>query len=356
MLSYDVIEHGKPLQVRMRETPKPQGSEVLVRITRSGVCHSDLHIWEGFFDLGGGKRFYVKDRGCVPPFTTGHEPFGVVEALGPDAKGVKVGDRRIVSPWIGCGTCAVCVAGNDNYCLQQRFLGIVKPGAYATHVVVPDARYLVDATGIDEGYAATLACSGLTAFSAIAKLPKLSPRDWVVVLGCGGLGMACIAMMRAQGIDRIIAVDVDAGKLAQAKAQGATAAVNSRDADAAAQIKAIASDAIAGAIDFVGAPPTAELGIAVLAKGGRYVMCGLFGGEITLPLPPLAQRAITIGGSYVGSLAELRATVELVKTGKVKPTPVEVRPAAEVNRTFDELVAGKVSGRVVLDFESVSAD
>ena len=105
MLSYDVIEHGKPLQVRMRETPRPQGREVLVRVTRSGVCHSDLHIWEGFFDMGGGKKFYVRDRGCIPPFTVGHEPFGVVEAIGPDVTGVKVGDRRLVYPWIGCGKC-----------------------------------------------------------------------------------------------------------------------------------------------------------------------------------------------------------------------------------------------------------
>ena len=101
MISYQVIEHGKPLQKVVHETPKPQGSEVLVRITRSGVCHSDLHIWDGYFDWGGGKRFYVKDRGCIPPFTMGHEPFGVVEALGPRAKGVKVGQKRLVFPWIG---------------------------------------------------------------------------------------------------------------------------------------------------------------------------------------------------------------------------------------------------------------
>ncbi|MEK9775256.1 MAG: alcohol dehydrogenase catalytic domain-containing protein, partial [Quisquiliibacterium sp.] len=73
MLNYEVVEHGKPLQAKIRETPQPKPGEVLMRITRSGVCHSDLHIWEGYFDLGGGKRFYVKDRGCVPPFTTGHE-------------------------------------------------------------------------------------------------------------------------------------------------------------------------------------------------------------------------------------------------------------------------------------------
>ncbi len=88
MISYQVVEHGKPLQRVLSQKPQPRGSEVLVRITRSGVCHSDLHIWDGYFDWGGGKRFYVKDRGCVPPFTLGHEPFGVVEALGPRAKGI----------------------------------------------------------------------------------------------------------------------------------------------------------------------------------------------------------------------------------------------------------------------------
>ena len=123
MISYQIIEHGKPLQKVLKETPKPTGTEVLVRITRSGVCHSDLHIWDGYFDLGGGKRFYVKDRGCVPPFTMGHEPFGVVEALGPKAKGVRVGQKRIVFPWIGCGKCPMCKAERDNYCTAMRTIG-----------------------------------------------------------------------------------------------------------------------------------------------------------------------------------------------------------------------------------------
>lgn len=356
MLSYDVIEHGKPLQARLRETPTPQGSEVLVRITHSGVCHSDLHIWEGYFDLGGGKRFYVKDRGCVPPFTVGHEPYGEVQALGPQASGVRVGDRRLVYPWIGCGTCAVCQGGHDNYCLSQRFLGVVKPGAYATHVLVPDSRYLIDASGIDEAWAATLACSGLTAFSAISKLPELAPRDWVIVLGCGGLGMAALSILRAQGVGNVVACDVDADKLQRARAQGAAATVDTREPDALARLQALTGGAIAGALDFVGMPATANLGIAALAKGGRYILCGLFGGEITLPLPPIAQRAMSVMGSYVGSLDELKALVALARSGRLAASPVEVRPAADVNRSMMQLRDGQVLGRVVLDFESVDPD
>jgi D-arabinose 1-dehydrogenase-like Zn-dependent alcohol dehydrogenase len=352
MISYDIVEHGKPLQRVMKDTPTPQGAEVLVRVTRSGVCHSDLHIWDGYFDLGGGKKFYVKDRGCVPPFTPGHEPYGVVEALGPAAKGVAVGQRKLVYPWIGCGQCAVCAAGQDNYCLAQRFLGVFRPGSYATHVVVPDAKYLVDADGIDEGFAATLACSGLTVYSAIRKLPALAARDWAVVLGCGGLGLIALSCLRALGIERVIACDVDESKFAAARAMGASETVSSRDVAAAvAQIQTVSGNAIAGALDFVGMPATFNLGTAVLAKGGRYVLCGLFGGEVTFSLPPIAQRAIGVVGSYVGNLQELREVVALAQSGKLKPTPVETRAATEVNRTMQELQAGRIVGRVVLDLE-----
>jgi D-arabinose 1-dehydrogenase-like Zn-dependent alcohol dehydrogenase len=350
VISYDIIEHGKPLQRAVRETPQPKGSEVLVRVTRCGVCHSDLHIWDGYFDLGGGKRFYVKDRGCIPPFTLGHEPFGVVEALGPDAKGVAIGAKRIVFPWIGCGECAMCKAERDNYCAAMRALGVTRPGAYASHLLVPHPKYLVDPEGIDDSFAATLACSGITTYSAIRKLPELTERDWVVVLGCGGLGLIALATLRALGIERVIACDIDEAKFAAARAAGARETVNSRDAQAAlAQIQKISGGAVAGALDFVGMPATASFGIAMLPKGGRYVLCGLFGGEITLPLPPIAQRAIGIVGSYVGNLQELREVVDLAKRGKLKATPVATRPIAEANRTLDELKAGKIVGRVVLE-------
>jgi D-arabinose 1-dehydrogenase-like Zn-dependent alcohol dehydrogenase len=355
MLSWDVIEHGKPLQKALRDTPKPAGTEVLVRVTRAGVCHSDLHIWDGYFDLGGGKRFYVKDRGCVPPFTLGHEPLGVVEAVGPRAKGVRVGQKRLVYPWIGCGKCAVCKAGKDNYCVSgARFLGVNRAGAYATHLLVPHPRYLLDAAGIEDSFAATLACSALTAYSATNKLP-LAAHDWVAVIGCGGLGLIAVSILRSRGLRNIVACDVDESKLAAAKRLGARHTLDTRVAEAAQMLASLAGGNLAGAVDFVGMPATASLGIAALRKGGRYVLCGLFGGELTLPMPPLVQRALTIQGSYVGDLRELKAVVALAKRKKIRPAPIETRPADEVNRTLEELKAGKIVGRVVLDFEDVAA-
>jgi len=351
MLSWEIVEHGKPLQKAVKETPKPQGTEVLMRITRSGVCHSDIHIWDGYFDLGGGKRFYVKERGCVPPFTPGHEPFGVVEALGPRARGVKFGQKKLIYPWIGCGKCAVCKAGQDNYCVSgSRFLGVNRPGAYSTHVLVPDPKYLLDTAGIDDSFAATLACSAVTAYSAANKLPKLDKGDTVAVLGCGGLGLIAISVLKARSKAAIVGCDIDDAKLAAAKKLGAKKTVDTRAADALQQMQGIAA-----AIDFVGSPATASLGIAALRKGGRYVLCGLYGGELTHPLPPIAQRAIGIVGSYVGSLQELKEVVALAKKRKIRPTPIETRSAEQANTALEDLKAGKVLGRIVLDFESVAA-
>ena len=353
MISYDVVEHGRPLQKVLKETPVPKGTEVLVRVTRSGVCHSDLHIWDGYFDLGGGKRFYVKDRGCIPPFTMGHEPFGVVEALGPRAKGAKVGQKRIVYPWIGCGKCAVCKDGQDNYCLNQKFMGVYTRGAFGTHITVPHPKYLVDAAGVDESFAATLACSGLTAYSAIKKFPELGPRDWVAVIGCGGLGLVAISILKAKGIRNVIACDVDETKLEAARKQGARLVLDTRAPDAAQKLGALAKGSLAAAIDFVGMPATHGVAYPALRKGGRYILCGLFGGEITLPLPPIAQRAVAVMGSYVGNLQELKAVVALAKKKKLRATPVTTRPADELNAILDNLKAGKVLGRVVLDLETL---
>src|SRR3990172_1385744 len=308
MISYEIVEHGKPLQKAVRETPRPQGTEVLMRVTRSGVCHSDVHIWEGYFDLGGGKRFYVKERGCVPPFIMGHEPFGVGRA-----------------------------------------------GAYATHLLVPHPKYLVDAGGIDESFAATLACSAVTAYSATKKLPKLGPKDWVAVIGCGGLGLIGVSVLRTQGVKNIVACDIDPSKLAAAAKLGAKKTLETGGADAVQRLQAAAAHHLACAIDFVGMPAPAALGMGAIKKGGRYVICGLMGGELVYSLPMLVQRAMTVVGSHVGNLQELKEVVALAKKGKLKPAPVETRPASQAARAIGDLKAGKVTGRVVLDFEAVAA-
>ena len=112
MKAYQITSWGQPLEELEVPIPKPTGSEVLIKITSCGVCHSDIHIWDGFFDLGGGKRITLEERGLGLPFTMGHEPVGEVVELGPDATGVSVGDKRIVYPWIGCGTCEVCKDNN----------------------------------------------------------------------------------------------------------------------------------------------------------------------------------------------------------------------------------------------------
>ena len=178
----------------------------------------------------------------------------------------------------------------------------------------------------------------------------MGPKDEVAVLGCGGLGLVGISVLREKGVKGIVACDVDDAKLAAAMKLGAKRSVNTRSFNAPQQLQGIA-----GALDFVGAPATATLGIGALRKGGRYVICGLFGGELVHPLPPIAQRAIGIIGSYVGNLQELKEVVALAKKKKLKATPVETRPGGDANAALEDLKAGRVLGRVVLDFETVAA-
>ena len=227
MLSYDVVEWGQPLQKREHQTPTPTGTEVLIKLKYCGVCHSDVHIRDGYFEMGGGKRFHMSERGMKPPVTLGHEPVGTVIAAGPDARDAPIGQDRLVCPWIGCGTCARCLEGQDNHCVAPRWVGVQRPGGYADHLLVPHPRYLVDATGIDPrgGHARVLRIHHLFGCSRLTPIPR---DEWVVVLGAGGLGLMSIGMLRAMGHERIVAVDVDPAKFDAAREAGASATVDGR--------------------------------------------------------------------------------------------------------------------------------
>ncbi len=347
MLSYDVVEWGKPLERMDRQTPQPRGTEVLIKLKYCGVCHSDAHIRDGYFDLGGGKRLLMSERGMRPPVTLGHEPFGTVIAAGGEADGVPMGADRLVYPWTGCGYCARCREGLDNYCMAPSMLGIQLPGGYADHLLVPHPRYLIEADGIDPMWAATLSCSGLSAYSAVSKLKPIPNDEWVAVMGAGGLGLSAIGMLRALGHERIVVVDIDDLKLRAAVAAGAAAALHSREVDAPQKLKQVIAGALYGAVDFVGSAETAQLALGALRKGGKLILIGLFGGEIPLSIAGTILRAITVQGSHLGSLAELKAVVALARAGSIKPIPIETRPLSEVSRTLDELKAGEIVGRVV---------
>lgn len=349
MLSYDVVDWGMPLQPVEKDAPRPKGTEVLVRLKYCGVCHSDVHIRDGYFDLGGGKRLHMSERGMSPPVTLGHEPYGTVIAAGPDAGEVPVGMDRLVYPWTGCGECVRCRAGLDNYCMAPNMIGIQRPGGYADHLIVPHPRYLIDASGIDPVWAATLSCSGLSTYSAVSKLQPVPSDEWVAVTGAGGLGLSAIGMLRALGHERILAVDIDDMKLTLASAAGAAATLNGANRGSGQELKELTGRALYGAVDFVGTAETAQLALGGLRKGGKLILVGLFGGELALSIGTTILRALVVQGSHLGSVAELEAVVALARQGRIKPIPMETRPLSDVSRTLDELKAGAVVGRVVLE-------
>lgn len=346
MKSYQFKAYGEPLEAVETPTPEPTGSEVLLRIDACGVCHSDVHLWHGFFEMGGGRRLDVRAVRELP-FTLGHEIVGEVVAAGPEADGATVGDRRVVFPWIGCGACRVCAADREHLCNRPRALGTHVNGGFADHVLVPHPRYLFDYGNVVPELACTYACSGLTAYSALLKA-----RNWVddqlVIIGAGGVGFAAIQLAKRLLDAELIVVEVDAAKLAAASEAGAAHVVDAREEDAGRQLKQLTDGGCGAVIDFVGSEASATLGLRSVAKSGALVMVGLFGGQLKVPLPLLALKDLTIQGSDLGSLAEMGELMALVRSGGVDPIPLDPRPLDMAAESLRDLEAGGVLGRIVL--------
>ena len=346
--SYPFNEFKGPLQEAQNTLPEPSGTEILVRVSYCGVCHSDVHIHDGYYDLGGGKKLQLEERGIHLPVTLGHEIVGHVVATGEQAGDIPKGNA-LIYPWIGCGECSVCQRGEENLCTKPAALGVHKPGGYAQYVLVPHARHIFPIGDLNPAHASLLACSGLTTFSAIKKIGSIHKDEAVVVVGCGGLGLLAIRMLHLKGAKNIIALDLSAEKRKLAMEVGAHHTFDPTDDNAIQNIQSAAQNNCLAVLDFVGAESTVALSVQLPRRGGKVILVGLHGGELRLPIPVLITRAISVIGSYTGNLIEQKELIEFAQHNDLFTFPIETTPLSSADHALNTLSEGKVQGRLVLD-------
>ncbi|MGA9908829.1 MAG: alcohol dehydrogenase [Nitrososphaeraceae archaeon] len=348
-----IVKPKESLQIQDLDIPKAKGSQVIVKVHSSGVCHSDIHLWEGGYQGLDGQFLKASDRGVSYPLTPGHEIAGTVESLGEEAakEAIDKNEKVIVYPWIGEGLCPACRVGQENLCDKPRSLGVYTDGGYAEYVLVPSYKYLVkigDKLDIDR--AATLTCSALTAYGAV-KNANLKPGDNVVIVGAGGgLGLMAVQLAKAVTGARIIAMDLDLGKLKVAKENGADDTVSPKEGDPVKRVMEMTDKLGADVvIDFVNASKTVETDMQILRRRARVVLVGLFGGELRLGLVTMPTRAYKLIGSYTGSLSDLIELVSLAKRGVIKPVVSNRFKLDQATEALQMLKDGKILGRGVIN-------
>lgn len=263
--------------IRIEEVPlrPPAGDEVAVEVTACGLCHSDVHFMHG-------------TSGTAFPYLVGHEVAGRVAELGPDATGVAAGDTVVVAPMVACGRCRHCVAGRPQAC-PDRLLrrppipladgtsatGVLGVGGLAERVLVPARNVVPIDPRVPPQVAALLGCGVPSGYGAAVNTAEVGPADDVVVIGCGGVGVAAVAGAVAAGAARVIAVDVSAAKLASATAFGATDVVDASTADAVAVVRDLTGGRGADVVlDAVGGARTFATAVGMRAPGSRLVVVG----------------------------------------------------------------------------------
>jgi D-arabinose 1-dehydrogenase-like Zn-dependent alcohol dehydrogenase len=347
MRRQSLVKFDAPLCETIVETPTPQGTEVLVRIERCGLCHSDLHAQDGYMDLGGGKKLDTT-RGVTLPLTLGHEIAGIVEEVGSDVSRDLIGKKRAVFPWIGCGKCTDCLNGDENLCGKQRFLGVSIDGGFASHVLVPDAKYLLDYDPLPVNIAATLMCSGVTAYGALKRLVDRPRQRNLLLIGLGGVGMMGLAFAPSMFKQQISVADLSVSARETALKNGASVAYDPSEVDVVKRIIKETEGGFDEIVDFAGNDKSLGFAISVLARGGKIVVSGLMGGNFNLPMVQWIYKRMTIEGFITGTLTEAHELMALARSGAVGPVPIKEVPMGEVQNWIDELRAGNVLGRVIL--------
>jgi alcohol dehydrogenase, propanol-preferring len=341
MKAFQLVEWQKPCELREVSVPEPGPGQVLIKIGGAGACHSDLHLMEA---AAGTKPVKL-------PFTFGHENAGWVEKLGSGATGFAVGDPVIVyGPW-GCGLCANCRVGMENYCsnpANERPGGLGRNGGMANYMIVPSTRFLLPLGTLDPREAAPLTDAALTSYHAVKQsIHLLGPGSTAVVIGAGGLGQMAIQVLKAlTSAATVVAVDTSAAKLETAKKMGADEVLLSGD-DAVKRIKEITRSQGANLVlDMVGVKPTLEMAAKVSRVLGHVTIVGLGGGTLPVNFHSPAKEC-SVAAPYWGSIPELLEVVSLAQAGKIKML-VEHFPLEQASEAYHLLHDGKIQGRAVI--------
>ncbi|MGJ8584311.1 MAG: zinc-dependent alcohol dehydrogenase family protein [Marinosulfonomonas sp.] len=291
-------------------TPEPHG--VVVQVQATGVCRSDWHGWVGH------------DADIVLPHVPGHELAGVVQAVGRDVKNWRVGDRVTVPFVGGCGACPECHAGHQQVCDNQFQPGFTHWGSFAEYVSIHQADLNLVALPEDLGFAtaASLGCRFVTSFRAVVDQGQVSAGQWVVVHGCGGVGLSAVMIATALGAN-VIAVDIAQDKLDLARQMGAVHGINASDvSDVPAAVIDLTGGGAHVSIDALGHAVTCFNSISNLRKRGKHVQVGLMLGENSAPVVPMGRvisHELEILGSHGMQAHRYDAMFAMIQTGKLRP-------------------------------------
>jgi NAD+-dependent secondary alcohol dehydrogenase Adh1 len=331
--------YHEPLRFDEVDEPKVAGPlDVVVRIGAAGLCRTDLHIQEGQ---------WADKTGVELPYTPGHENAGWVHEVGSAVTSVEVGDTVIVHPFITCGQCAPCRAGDDMHCLNGSFPGIDRDGGFADFLQTSARSVVKLDPSLQPKDIAALADAGLTAIHAVKKaIPVLGPGTRVVVIGAGGLGHIGIQCLKAMTPAEIIVIDPSEPALALAREVGADQTFRV-DGTHVEKVRELTDDLGAEAIiDFVGEKGAIEDGIAMVRDGGFYYVIG-YGENIDIPTIDVISREISFIGNLVGTYRDLQELMTLTAQGKVS-LHTTTYPLDAINDAMADLDGGRLQGRGIL--------
>ena len=353
-----LLETGAPLSVEEVELDGPKRGEIRVRIAASGLCHSDYHVMQGHLPI-------------PLPAIMGHEAAGYIEAVGEDVPGLKVGDFVVTSYASYCGECRDCQTGFNNRCevrpnapkreIGSRITWKGKPvlqaadiGGFADEMVVHYRSAVKIPEGVPPAAASLLGCGVITGAGAAINGAKVKPGSSVAVIGCGGVGLNTIQGARIAGAETIIAVDLNASKLAMAREFGATAGVVAGP-DAAAEVRELTDGGVDFAFEVVGSIAAARSGFEMLRKHGKLMMVGMppTGSEMAFPVLDMLYKNIQIVPSGMGDAPFQLFVPQMAQAyldGKLKLDELVSRRIGlgDIDQAYADMMHGDIARSVIV--------